>query len=50
MFISITVFDIAENDDSHILITMIDAMGLPEDTKRFDKTNYNDGKKIKVGY
>ena len=50
MFISITNFDIAEKDDAHILITMIDAMGEPENTKRIDKTNYNDGQMIQVGY
>ena len=50
LFISITDFDIAEKDDSHISITMIDAMGKPEITKIFDKTNYNDGKMIQVGY
>ena len=50
MFISITDLDIEETDDSHILITLIDATGKPEDTKRFNrKTNY-DGKWIQVWY
>ena len=41
MFISITNFEMEETDNSHILITLIDSMGQPEDTKRFDKTNYD---------
>ena len=39
-----------ETDDSHILITIIDSIGEPEETKRFDKTNYHAGKWIQVGY
>ena len=50
MFISITDFYIEETDDSHILITSIDAMGQPEETKRFDKSNYDYGKWNQVGY
>ena len=52
MFISITDFVIDEDDDfSHILITVIDSMGRPEQTKRFDrKTNYYNGEWIQVGY
>ena len=52
MFISVTNFDLAETDDSsHILITVIDGMNKPEDTKRFDrKTNDDYGKWIQVGY
>ena len=50
MFIVIIDFDMKETDDSHILITSIDAMGQPEETKRFDKSNYNDGKWNQVGY
>ena len=51
MFISITDFDMEEADDSHILITLIDAMAQPEETKRFDKrTNYDYGKWIQVGH
>ena len=49
MFISITDFDMEEADDSHILITLIDAMAQPEETKRFDKrTNYDYGKWIQL--
>ena len=51
MFISITDFNKRETDDSHILITVIDAMGQPEETKRFDKKTINeDGKWIQVRY
>ena len=50
MFISITDFDNEETDDSHILITLIDAMGKPEDTKRFNRRTNYDGKWIQVGY
>ena len=50
MFISITDFDIEKTDDSHILITLIDAMGQPEETKRFDKSNYDHGKWNQDGY
>ena len=52
MCFSITDFDAEEKDDSsHILITAIDAMGRPEQTKRFDrKTNYDYGKWVQVGY
>ena len=34
---------------SHILITVIDSMGQPEETKRFDNTNYDVEKWIQVG-
>ena len=39
-----------ETDDSaQILITVIDLMGKPEETKRFDKkTNYEYGKWVQV--
>ena len=51
MFISIIDFDIHETDDSQILITILDTMGKPEDTKIFDKnTNYDNGNWIQVGY
>ena len=51
MFISIAHFDMKETDDSYILITLIDAIGKPEETKRFDKkTNYDYGKWIQVGF
>ena len=42
----------AETDDSsHILITVIDEMGRPEETKRFDRKTSDDfGKWIQVGY
>ena len=51
MFISIADFDMKETDDSYILITLIDARGKPEETKRFDKkTNYDYGKWVQVGY
>ena len=51
MFISITDFDMEESDDSsHILITVIDAMGKPEEKKRFDKKrNFEYGKWIQDG-
>ena len=49
MFISITDFDIEKTDDSHILITLIDSMGQPEKTKRFDKINNDFGKWIQDG-
>ena len=39
-----------ETDNSHILITLIDSMGQPEETKRFDKTNYVFRKWIQDGY
>ena len=50
MFISIIDFDMKETDDSaQILITVIDSMGKPEETKRFDKkTNYEYGKWVQV--
>ena len=35
---------------SHILITVIDSMGQPKETKRFDNTNYDVEKWIQVGY
>ena len=51
MFISITEFDIGEADDSHILITLIDAMSQFEETKRFNnKAIFDDEKWIQVGY
>ena len=51
MIISITDFDIQKTDDSaYILITVIDSMGRPEETKRFDKTNYQHGKWFQVGH
>ena len=38
MFISITDFALIETDDSsHILITVINSMGKPEEIKRFNK-------------
>ena len=49
MFISITDFEMEETDNSHILITLIDSMGQPEETKRFDKTNYDSEKWIQDG-
>ena len=39
-----------EADNSHILITLIDSLGQLEETKRFDKTNYDSGKWIQNGY
>ena len=50
MFISITDFDSGEINDSHILITLIDSMGRPEETKRFDKTNYDFERWIQDGF
>ena len=50
MFISITDFEMKETDNPHILVTLIDSMGQPEETKRFDKTNYDSGKWIQDGY
>ena len=50
MFISITDFDTEETDDSHILMTLIDSMGQPEETKGFDRTNYDVEKWIQDGY
>ena len=50
MFISITDFYTEETDDAHILITSINAMGQPEETKRFDKSNYDYRKWNQVGY
>ena len=50
MFISITDFDMEETDDSYILIRVINSMGKPEETKRFDKKTNNDWKWIQVGY
>ena len=47
MFISITDFEMEETHNSHILITLIDSMGQPEETKRFDK--YDSGKWIQDG-
>ena len=49
MFISITDFEMEETDNSHILITLIDSMGQPEETKKFDKTNYDFQKWIQDG-
>ena len=49
MFISITDFEMEETDHSHILIRLIDSFGQTEETKRFDKTNYNSGKWIQDG-
>ena len=50
MFISITDFNIEKTDDSHILITLIDGMGQPDETIRFDKSNYDYGKWNQDGY
>ena len=52
MFISITDFDMEESDDSsHILITVIDAMGKPREIKRFDKKrNFEHGVWIQLGF
>ena len=52
MFISITDFDTDETDDSsHILITVIDPMGEPEEIKRFDKKITDDDRKwIQIGF
>jgi len=50
LVISITDFDTAETDDSRILITLIDSMDHPEESKRFDKTNYDIEKWIQDGY
>ena len=49
MFISITDFEMKETDNPHILVTLIDSMGQPEETKKFDKTNYDSGKWIQDG-
>ena len=51
LFFSITDFVIEETDNStHILITVIDSTGQPEETKRFDKKiNFDYGKWIQVG-
>ena len=50
MFISITDFQKDADNFSHILITVIDAMGQPEQTKRFDKnTNFHFGEWIQDG-
>ena len=50
MIISITDLDTEETSDSHILVTLIDSMGQPEETKRFDRTNYDVEKWIQDGY
>ena len=50
LFISITHFDTEETDDSHILVTLLDSIGQPEETKRFDHTNYDVEKWIQDGY
>ena len=51
MFISIVDFDVDKTDDSYILITVIDSMGQPEETKRFDnKTHYYIEDWIQVGH
>ena len=50
MFISIRDFDTEERDDSHILITVIDSMGQPEEAKRLDITNYDLERWIQDGY
>ena len=50
MFISITDFEIEETDNSHILITLIDSMGQPDETNIFDKTNNDFRKWIQDGY
>ena len=50
LFISITDFDTDETDDSYFLITVIDSLGQPEETKRFDNTNYDLEKWIQDGY
>ena len=50
MFISITHFDMQGTDNFRILITTINTMGKPEDTKRFDKKTNYDGKWFQVGY
>ena len=50
MFILIIDFEMEETDNSHILITLIDSMGQPEETKRFDKINNDPGKWIQDGY
>ena len=50
LFISIRDFDTEETDDSQILITIIDSMGQPEETKIFDETNYDDEKWIQDGF
>ena len=50
MVISLTDFDADETDDPYILITLIDSMGQPEETKRLDKTNYDVEKWIQDGY
>ena len=50
LFISITDFDTEETDDSHILVTLLDSMGQPEETKRFDRTNYDVEKWVQDGY
>jgi len=50
LFISIKDFNTEETDDSHILVTLIDSMGQPEVTKRFDISNYDVEKWIQDGY
>ena len=51
MFISITDFDMEKTADYHILITVINEMGQPEATKRFDrKTTFEYGEWIQVGF
>ena len=50
LFITITDFDTKETDDSYFLITVIDSRGQPEETKRFDRTNYDVEKWIQDGY
>ena len=51
MFISISEFQKQTDNLSHILVTVIDAMGRPEVTKRFDeKTDLDYGEWIQVGY
>ena len=52
IILSITKFEIDEKDRfSNILITTIDSMGKPEQTKRFDRrTNYYNGELIQDGY
>ena len=52
MFISITDFDKTETyDSSHILITVINSMGKPEEIKRFNKKEkFEYGTWIQLGY
>ena len=51
MFISFTDFDMGQTDSSYFSITVIDPMGQPEETIRFDrKTNDVEEEWIQAGF